>query len=103
MQHLEQNWQDVDNNVARMEPDNFILPEDDGGEGRQRDTDLNAELKRITREQIKVLENMDPELFLEELDPDWRDHFKYDVWTGINFYMEFMSPAEFKRALKASQ
>ena len=103
MKHLCTHWQDVENNVARMEPDIFILPEDDGGEGRQRDTDLNAELRRITREQIKVLENMDPELFLEELDADWRDHFKHDVWAGINFYMKDMSPAEFKRVLKASQ
>ena len=103
MKHLITHWQDVENNVFKDEPDDFILSEDDGGEGRQRDTDLNAELRRITREQIKVLENMDPELFLEELDPDWRDHFKHDVWTGINFYIEFMSPAEFKKILKASQ
>ena len=48
MKHLEQNWMDVDNNVARMEPDDFILPEDDGGEQRQRDTDLKAEIKRIS-------------------------------------------------------
>ena len=49
-----------------------------------------------------VLENLDPELFLEELDPDWKSHF-HDAWLGINFYMEFMSPAEFKKVLKASQ
>ena len=103
MQHLITHWQDEENNVFKPEPDDFILPEDDGGEQRQRDTDLNEELRRITREQIKVLENLDPELFLEELDPDWRDHFKHDVWVGINFYMEFMSPAEFKRVLEASQ
>ncbi len=105
--HLVTNYWDLENNVFKPEPDDFILPEDDGGEGRQRDTDLNAELRRITREQIKVLENMDPELFLEELDPDWHERFITDdgpdVWMGINFYMEFMSPAEFKRVLKASQ
>jgi len=95
MNHLVTNYWDLENNVARMEPDIFILPEDDGGEGRQRDTDLNDELKRITREQIKVLEKMSAEIFLEELDPDWRDHFKHDVWTGINFYMEFKYPAKF--------
>ncbi len=107
MKHLVTNYWDLENNVFKDEPDDFILPEDDGGEQRQRDTDLNAELKRITREQIKVLENLDPELFLEELDPDWRERFITDdgpdVWMGINFYMEFMSPAEFKKVLKASQ
>ena len=101
--HLMRDWRDIENNVFKPEPDDFILPEDDGEEQRQRDTDLNAELRRITREQIKVLEKMSAEIFLEELDPDWRDHFKHDVWTGINFYMEFMSPAEFKKVLKASQ
>ena len=103
MKHLVTNYWDLENNVFKPEPDDFILPEDDGGEDRQRETDLNAELRRITREQIEILENMDPELFLEELDCDWRDHFKHDVWAGINFYMEFMSPAEFKKVLKASQ
>ena len=104
MNHLKQHPEDIENNVSIGDPDDFILPKDDDlDKWRQQDTDLNAELKRITREQIKTLENMDPELFLEELDPDWRDHFKYDVWAGINFYMKDMSPAEFKKVLKASQ
>ena len=97
-------WQDTDNYMVEGDDDPIPTPpEDDGGEQRQRDADLNAELRRITRKQIEVLEKMDPELFLEELDCDWRDHFKHDVWVGINFYMEFMSPTEFKKVLKASQ
>ncbi|HEC62677.1 MAG TPA: hypothetical protein ENI27_10570 [bacterium] len=48
MKHLITHWQDVENNVFKPEPDDFILPEDDdGGEGRQRDADFNAEVKRI--------------------------------------------------------
>ena len=57
MKHLEQNWMDVDNNVARMEPDDFILPEDDGGEGRQRDADFRAEVRRIQEGLKKALKN----------------------------------------------
>ena len=109
MNHLVTDYWDLENSVSIGDPDDFILTkdEDDGGEQRQKDTDLNAELRRITREQIKVLENLDPELFLEELDPDWRERFITDsgpdVWMGINFYMEFMTPAEFKKVLKESQ
>ena len=39
MQHLVTHWQDIENNVFKSEPDDFILPEDDGGEQRQRDAD----------------------------------------------------------------
>ncbi len=57
MKHLITHWQDVENNVFKPEPDDFILPEDDGGEGRQRDTDLKAEIKRIQEVLDKALKN----------------------------------------------
>ena len=57
MKHLITHWQDVENNVSIGDPDDFILPkdEDDGGEGRQRDTDLNRELVRILRKEVDRL------------------------------------------------
>ncbi len=56
MKHLITHWQDVENNVFKDEPDDFILPEDDdGGEERQRDTDLNRELKSITKELDRLM------------------------------------------------
>ena len=50
-------WRDIENNVFKSEPDDFILPEDDGGKGRQRDTDLKAEIKRIQDVLDKALKN----------------------------------------------
>ena len=42
--HLVTNYWDLENNVFKSEPDDFILPpdEDDGGEQRQRDIDNKA-------------------------------------------------------------
>ena len=57
MKHLEQNWQDIENNVFKPEPDEYILPEDDGGEQRQRDADFKAEVKRIQDGLKKALKN----------------------------------------------
>ncbi len=59
MKHLITDYWDVDNNVARMEPDDFILPEDDddGGEERQRDADFRAEVRRMQEALKKALKN----------------------------------------------
>ena len=58
MKHLITHWQDVENNVFKPEPDDFILPEDDdGGEGRQRDADFRAEVRRIQEGLEKALKN----------------------------------------------
>ena len=48
MQHLVTHWQDIDNHM-KGDPDDFKLPpdDDDGGEGRQRDADFRAEVRRI--------------------------------------------------------
>ena len=51
------NYWDLENNVFKPEPDDFILPEDDGGKQRQRDTDLKAEIKRIQDVLDKALKN----------------------------------------------
>ena len=49
---------DTENNVSIGDPDDFILPEDDdGGEARQRETDLKAEIKRIQAVVDKALKN----------------------------------------------
>ena len=57
MKHLVLDYWDLENNVFKPEPDDFILPEDDGGEGRQRDTDLKTEIKRIQKALDKALKN----------------------------------------------
>ena len=56
-QHLVTNYWDLENNVFKSEPDDFILPEDDGGGQRQRDADLRAEIKRIQNVLDKALKN----------------------------------------------
>jgi hypothetical protein len=43
----------------------------------------------------------DKEAFLNEIDPDWQDHFQ-DVDLALDFYTS-MDPKEFLKALKASQ
>ncbi len=57
MKHLVTDYMDLDNSVSIGDPDDFILAkdEDDGGEGRQRDTDLNRELVRILRKEVDRL------------------------------------------------
>ena len=50
MNHLQTNYWDLENNVFRGDPDDFILPEDDDElyeRQRQRDIDFDAEVKRI--------------------------------------------------------
>jgi len=59
MKHLITDWRDIENNVFKDEPDDFILPEDDGGEQRQREADFNAEMKRIQKALKKALESSD--------------------------------------------
>jgi hypothetical protein len=44
----------------------------------------------------------DTHLFLEELDPDWKDRFPDDV-MAMDFYIEFMDPKEFLDILKRTQ
>jgi len=51
MQHLVTHWQDIENNVFKPEPDEYILPEDEDAQyekQRQHDIDLEAEVKRIS-------------------------------------------------------
>ena len=56
MKHLIPHWMDIENSVSIGDPDDFILPEDDdGGEQRQADTDLNRELKSITKELDRLM------------------------------------------------
>ena len=59
MQHLITHWQDVENNVSIGDPDDFILlpDQDDGGEQRQLDADLKAEIKRIQKALDNALKN----------------------------------------------
>jgi hypothetical protein len=49
----------------------------------------------------------DTHLFLEELDPSWKEKFKVagepDDVLAMDFYTEFMSPDEFLDILKRSQ
>ncbi len=50
---------DIENNVFRGDPDDFVLPkdDDDGGEGRQRGADFRAEVRRIQEGLEKALKN----------------------------------------------
>ena len=58
MKHLITNWQDTENPVSIGDPDDFILPEDDdGGEGRQRDADFRAEVRRMQKALKNALKN----------------------------------------------
>ena len=59
MKHLITDYWDLENSVSIGDPDDFILPpdQDDGGEQRQRDTDLKAEIKRIQAVLDKALKN----------------------------------------------
>jgi len=53
MNRLNQSWQDVENNVAQMEPDDFILPEDEDAlyeQHRQRAIDEAREQAALMRE-----------------------------------------------------
>ncbi len=43
----------------------------------------------------------DKDAFMEEVDPDWKDHFT-DVDLALDFYTG-MDPKEFLRTLKATQ
>ncbi len=58
MNHLIPHWMDTDNHM-KGDPDDFIMPkdDDDGGEGRQRDADFRAEVRRIQEVLDKSLKN----------------------------------------------
>jgi len=58
MNHLQQNPMDIENNMLKGSPDDFILPkdDDDGQLWRQQEADnRRLELERITRELDKFL------------------------------------------------
>ena len=55
--HLMRDWRDIENNVFKPDPDDFILPENDGGEGRQRGADFRTEVKRIQEVLDKSMKN----------------------------------------------
>ena len=58
MNHLIPHWMDIDNHM-KGNPDDFVLPkdDDDGGEGRQRDADFRAEVRRMQKALKKALKN----------------------------------------------
>jgi hypothetical protein len=49
-----------------------------------------------------VLEKMDVQLFMEHLDPDWKDHYDFDTHIAFEQITEYMSPAEIESAIKES-
>jgi len=49
-----------------------------------------------------VLEQMDVELFLTHLDPDWSDHYKVDKYTAFELVTAHMSPDEIQKTIKES-
>ncbi len=55
MNHLTPHWMDTDNHM-KGDPDDFKLPrdDDDGGEGRQRETDVTNEALREVRRIAKL-------------------------------------------------
>ena len=58
MNHLIPHWMDTDNHM-KGDPDDFIMPkdDDDGGEGRQKDLDLETEVRRLQEILKKSLKN----------------------------------------------
>jgi hypothetical protein len=44
----------------------------------------------------------DKQAFLEEIDPDWKDHFKGDADLALDFYT-VMDPKKFLEVLKDTQ
>jgi len=49
-----------------------------------------------------ILEQMDVELFLVHLDPDWFDHYKVDKHTAFEQMTMHMTPKEIQTAIKES-
>jgi len=60
----------------------------------------NTEWRDMMRD---TMEHLDMELFVEWCDPDWRDHYKYNVDAAFEHIVYSMTPKEFKQKLKESQ
>ena len=49
-----------------------------------------------------VLEGIDVHVFLEHVDPDWRDHYSYDKDIAFEQMTQHMDKAEIINAIKDS-